>query len=132
MKVSELIEALSRYDRDDDVTFYYLKNNTLINCQFEDLGFYGDMGVEFTIQDTYDGIETKMLQPIKCNPIEYSIIMKEFTSTVTLTFEINNLSAFDKEEYIERLKEQYIELYDLEIKDHEITNIEEYTLEATE
>ena len=58
--------------------------------------------------------------------------MKEFTSTVTLTFEINKLSAFDKEEYIERLKEQYIELYDLEIKDHEITNIEEYTLEATE
>ena len=58
--------------------------------------------------------------------------MKEFTSTVTLTFEINNLSAFDKEEYIESLKEQYIELYDLEIKEHEITNIEEYTLEATE
>ena len=58
--------------------------------------------------------------------------MKEFTSTVTLTFEINNLEAFDKEEYIERLKEQYIELYDLEIKDHEITDIEEYTLEATE
>ena len=51
--------------------------------------------------------------------------MKEFTSTVTLTFEINNLSAFDKEEYIERLKEQYLELYDLEIKDHEISNIEE-------
>ena len=58
--------------------------------------------------------------------------MTEFTSTVTLTFEINNLEAYDKEEYIERLKEQYIELYDLEIKDHEITNIEEYTLEATE
>ena len=58
--------------------------------------------------------------------------MKEFTSTVTLTFEINNLEAFDKEEYIERLKEQYIELYDLEIKDHEITNIKEYNLEATE
>ena len=57
--------------------------------------------------------------------------MTEFTSTVTLTFEINNLEAFDKEEYIERLKEQYIELYDLEIKEHEITNIEEYTLEAT-
>ena len=58
--------------------------------------------------------------------------MKEFTSTVTLTFEINNLSAVDKEEYIERLKEQYIELYNLEIKDYEITDIEEYTLEATE
>ena len=62
MKVSELIELLSRYDRDDDVTFYYLKNNVLTNCQFEDLGFYGDMGVEFTIQDTYDGIETAMFQ----------------------------------------------------------------------
>ena len=60
MKVSELIEALSRYDRNDDVTFYYLKNNTLTNCQFEDLGFYPD-SVEFTIQDSYDGIETKML-----------------------------------------------------------------------
>ncbi len=62
MKVSELIELLSRYDRDDDVTFYYLKNNVLTNCQFEDLAFYGDMGVEFTIQDTYDGIETAMFQ----------------------------------------------------------------------
>ena len=61
MKVSELIEALSRYDRDDDVTFYYLKNNTLTNCQLEDISFYTDtMGVEFTIQDTYDGIESTM------------------------------------------------------------------------
>ena len=58
MKVSELIESLSRYDRDDDVTFYYLKNNVLTNCQFEDLGFYGDMGVEFTIQEElFDQIE---------------------------------------------------------------------------
>ena len=61
MKVRELIEALSRYDRDDNVTFYYLKNNVLTNCQFEDLGFYGDMGVEFTIQDTYYGVETVMM-----------------------------------------------------------------------
>ena len=52
MKVSELIKALSKYDRDDDVTFYYLKNDTLTNCQLEDIGFYLDMGVEFTIQDT--------------------------------------------------------------------------------
>ena len=50
MKVSELIEALSRYDRNDDVTFYYLKNNILTNCQFEDLSFYPE-SVEFTIQD---------------------------------------------------------------------------------
>ena len=60
MKVSKLIETLSKFDSDDNVTFYYLKNNTLTNCQFEDLGFYRDTGVEFTIQDTYDGIETKM------------------------------------------------------------------------
>jgi len=52
MKVSKLIESLSKYDRDDDVTFYYLKNDTLTNCQLEDIGFYLDMGVEFTIQDT--------------------------------------------------------------------------------
>ena len=52
MKVSKLIETLSKYDRDDDVTFYYLKNDTLTNCQLEDIGFYLDMGVEFTIQDT--------------------------------------------------------------------------------
>ena len=53
MKVSELIETLSKYDGDDDVTFYYLKNDTLTNCQLEDIGFFSDtMGVEFTIQDT--------------------------------------------------------------------------------
>ena len=32
--------------------------------------------------------------------------MKEFTSTVTLTFDINNHEAIDKNDYIERLKEQ--------------------------
>ena len=53
MKVSELIEALSYYNGDDDITFYYLKNDTLTNCQLEDIGFFSDtMGVEFTIQDT--------------------------------------------------------------------------------
>ena len=58
--------------------------------------------------------------------------MKEFTSTVTLVFEINNLEAVDKDDYINRLMAQYLDFYDLEIKEHEITNIEEYTLEATE
>ena len=53
MKVKELIEALSYYNGDDDITFYYLKNDTLTNCQLEDIGFFSDtMGVEFTIQDT--------------------------------------------------------------------------------
>ena len=58
MKVSELIEALSYYDGDDNVTFHFLRNNTEINCQFEDLSFYTDtMGVEFTIQDTSEIME---------------------------------------------------------------------------
>ena len=51
--------------------------------------------------------------------------MKEFTSTVTLTFDINNHEAIDKNDYIERLKEQYLDLYNLEIKDYEISNIQE-------
>ena len=47
MKVSELIEALSYYNGDDDITFYFLKNDTLTNCQVEDISFYTDtMGVE--------------------------------------------------------------------------------------
>ena len=53
MKVKELIEPLSYYDGDDNITFYFLKNDTLTNCQVEDISFYSDtMGVEFTIQDT--------------------------------------------------------------------------------
>ena len=62
MKVRELIEALSYYDGDDNITFYFLKNNVLTNCQLEDISFYTEhMGVEFTIQDTYDGVETVMM-----------------------------------------------------------------------
>ena len=56
MKVSELIETLSKFDSDDNVTFYFLKNNTLTNCQVEDINSY-DMGIEFTIQDTSEVFE---------------------------------------------------------------------------
>ena len=53
MKVKELIEALAYYNGDENITFYFLKNDTLTNCQLEDIGFFSDtMGVEFTIQDT--------------------------------------------------------------------------------
>ena len=53
MKVKELIDWLSLQDREDDLTFYFLKNDTLTNCQVEDISFYSEhMGVEFTIQDT--------------------------------------------------------------------------------
>ena len=54
-----------------------------------------------------------------------TIKMKEFTSTVTLTFDINNHEAIDKNDYVRLLKLQYLDLYNLEIKDYEITNIEE-------
>ena len=58
MKISELIEALSYYDGNDDITFYFLKNDTLTNCQVEDISFYTEsMGVEFTIQDTSEIME---------------------------------------------------------------------------
>ena len=56
MKVSQLIEWLSLQDKDDDVTFYYLKNDTLTNCQLETI-IETDMGVEFTIQDTSELLE---------------------------------------------------------------------------
>ena len=59
MTVSELIETLLDYDGDEKITFYYLKDNILTNCQIEDVNSYG-MGIEFTIQDTYDGIESTM------------------------------------------------------------------------
>ena len=58
MKVSELIEALSYYDGNDDITFYFLKNDTLTNCKVEYISFYTEsMGLEFTIQDTSEIME---------------------------------------------------------------------------
>ena len=55
MKVSELIKELSYYDSDEELTFYYLNNDTLINCQFHDVELYdSEMGVEFTIQETHE------------------------------------------------------------------------------
>ena len=55
MKVSELIKELSYYDSDEELTFYYLKNDTLINCQSHDVELYdSEMGVEFTIQETHE------------------------------------------------------------------------------
>ena len=58
--------------------------------------------------------------------------MKEFTSTVTLTFDLNNLEAESKEDYIRLLKLQCQEYYNINIMTEEISDIKEYTLEATE
>ena len=57
--------------------------------------------------------------------------MKEFTSTVTLTFDINNHEAIDKNDYIRLLKLQYQEYYNINIMTEEISDIKEYNLEAT-
>jgi hypothetical protein len=59
MTVSELKKMLSKYDDNEQILFYYLKDNILTNAIFEDINSYG-MGIEFTIQDTYDGIESTM------------------------------------------------------------------------
>jgi hypothetical protein len=56
MKVSELIEWLSLQDKDDNLTFYFLKNDVLTNCQLETI-IETDMGVELTIQDTSELME---------------------------------------------------------------------------
>ena len=57
--------------------------------------------------------------------------MKEFTSTVTLTFDINNHEAIDKNDYIRLLKLQYLELYDLLTKDQR-EQIADMMMEAME
>ena len=59
MTVSELKKMLSKYDDNEQILFYYLKDNIVTNAIFEDINSYG-MGIEFTIQDTYDGIESTM------------------------------------------------------------------------
>ena len=51
--------------------------------------------------------------------------MKQFTSKVTIVFDINNHEANSKEEYIQKLKDQYEESYGIFLHDYEITEIEE-------
>ena len=50
---------------------------------------------------------------------------KQFTSVITVEFAYNNHAANSKEEYIELLKQQYLEQHDIELEEHEITQIEE-------
>ena len=59
MTVAELKKMLSEYDDNEQILFYYLKDNILTNALLEDINSYG-MGIEFTVQDTYDGIESTM------------------------------------------------------------------------
>ena len=56
MTVAELKEKLSHFDDDEQILFYYLKDNILTNALLEDINSYG-MGIEFTIQNTHEFIE---------------------------------------------------------------------------
>ena len=56
MTVAELREKLSHFDDDEQILFYYLKDNILTNALLEDINSYG-MGIEFSIQDTHEFME---------------------------------------------------------------------------
>ena len=56
MTVAELVEKLLDFDGDEEISFYYLKDDILTNSRLEDINSYG-MGIEFTIQDTYEFLE---------------------------------------------------------------------------
>ena len=56
MTVAELVEKLLDFDGDEEVTFYYLKDNILTNSRLEDINSYG-MGIEFTVQDPHEFLE---------------------------------------------------------------------------
>ena len=50
---------------------------------------------------------------------------KLFSSVITVEFAYNNRVAASKKEYIELLKEEYLARHDIELEDHEITEITE-------
>lgn len=50
--------------------------------------------------------------------------LKEYTSTITISFNINNHEAISKKDYIDTLKLQFAEEYGIDLQDHEIKNIE--------
>ena len=56
MTVAELREKLSHFNDDEQILFYYLKDNILTNALLEDINSYG-MGIEFTIQDQHEFLE---------------------------------------------------------------------------
>ena len=56
MTVAELKKMLSEYDDNEQILFYYLKDNIDTNAIFEDINSYG-MGIEFTIHNTHEFIE---------------------------------------------------------------------------
>ena len=52
-------------------------------------------------------------------------MIKEYTSTITVSFDLNNHEAKSKEDYINIVKEQFYEEYGIRLTNSEITNIQE-------
>ena len=52
-------------------------------------------------------------------------MIKSFSSVIIVKFAYNNRVAESEEEYIELLKEQFKDDYNIELSNSEITNIEE-------
>jgi hypothetical protein len=57
--------------------------------------------------------------------MEIFLMTKLFSSVITVEFAYNNRVAESKEEYIELLKQYYLAKHDIELEDHEITEITE-------
>jgi len=51
--------------------------------------------------------------------------MKEFTAVVSVAFAGNNLEAENKEHYIQKLKDSFMDEFGLDIEDEEISEIKE-------
>jgi len=50
MKVKDLIKTLKKFDDNDEVIFYHLKNHNLESCKFESV-IETELGVELTIEE---------------------------------------------------------------------------------
>jgi len=57
--------------------------------------------------------------------MEIFLMTKLFSSVITVEFAYNHRVAESKEEYIELLKQEYYANHNIELEDHEITEITE-------
>tara|TARA_Y100000114_G_C11544498_1_gene224189 strand:- start:352 stop:516 length:165 start_codon:yes stop_codon:yes gene_type:complete len=52
-------------------------------------------------------------------------MIKEYQSTITVSWGCNNHEAKSKEEYIQKVKDQFYEEFGIHLTDNEITDIEQ-------
>ena len=51
--------------------------------------------------------------------------MKEYTSTITVTWSINNHEASSEEDYRDKVKDQFYDQYGITLSDDEIKDVED-------